>query len=214
MTVTCIHLFTCLSYRKKCCESQTMQWLHKTIYNLPEHLRLDFTAYFWHNIRGSLIILKWSKNTCRSLRVPLKGCKMSFCLFVCRDCLYLCVLNSGTSFVAGFAIFSALGFMAYEQNTDISKVAESGESWEHVQWSRDEEVKEWKKPTLQFCTHRSSFLTPSLSLQVLAWHSSLTLELLPWCLFLSSGRYSFSLWSSCWDLTVRLVTLFELREWL
>lgn len=41
--------------------------------------------------------------------------------------MYLCLLNSGTSFVAGFAIFSALGFMAYEQNTDISKVAESGE---------------------------------------------------------------------------------------
>ncbi|KAK2862042.1 hypothetical protein Q5P01_001575 [Channa striata] len=43
-----------------------------------------------------------------------------------RDCLYLCLLNSGTSFFAGFAIFSALGFMAYEQHTDISKVAESG----------------------------------------------------------------------------------------
>ncbi|KAM4613631.1 sodium- and chloride-dependent GABA transporter 2-like [Polymixia lowei] len=43
-----------------------------------------------------------------------------------KDCIYLCLLNSGTSFVAGFAIFSALGFMAYEQNTEISKVAESG----------------------------------------------------------------------------------------
>ena len=41
--------------------------------------------------------------------------------------MYLCLLNSGTSFVAGFAIFSVLGFMAYEQNTDISKVAQSGE---------------------------------------------------------------------------------------
>lgn len=49
--------------------------------------------------------------------------------FAFRDCLYLCLLNSGTSFVAGFAIFSALGFMAYEQNTDISNVADSGE-WE------------------------------------------------------------------------------------
>lgn len=53
---------------------------------------------------------------------------MAFFL-VFRDCLYLCLLNSATSFVAGFAIFSALGFMAYEQNTDISNVAESGE-WE------------------------------------------------------------------------------------
>lgn len=46
----------------------------------------------------------------------------------CRDCLSLCLLNSGTSFVAGFAIFSILGFMAYEQNVPISEVAESGES--------------------------------------------------------------------------------------
>lgn len=44
----------------------------------------------------------------------------------CRDCVYLCLLNSGTSFVAGFAIFSVLGFMALEQGVDISMVAESG----------------------------------------------------------------------------------------
>ncbi|KAG9353040.1 hypothetical protein JZ751_017616, partial [Albula glossodonta] len=43
-----------------------------------------------------------------------------------RDCLMLCCLNSGTSFIAGFAIFSVLGFMAYEQNVPIEAVAESG----------------------------------------------------------------------------------------
>lgn len=43
-----------------------------------------------------------------------------------RDCLSLCFLNSGTSFVAGFAIFSILGFMSYEQDVPISEVAESG----------------------------------------------------------------------------------------
>lgn len=35
-------------------------------------------------------------------------------------------LNSGTSFVSGFAIFSVLGFMAQEQGVDIAEVAESG----------------------------------------------------------------------------------------
>ncbi|XP_061494654.1 sodium- and chloride-dependent betaine transporter-like [Rhineura floridana] len=43
-----------------------------------------------------------------------------------RDCFMLCFLNSATSFVAGFAIFSVLGFMAQEQGVPISDVAESG----------------------------------------------------------------------------------------
>ncbi|XP_069043892.1 sodium- and chloride-dependent GABA transporter 2-like [Lepisosteus oculatus] len=43
-----------------------------------------------------------------------------------RDCFQLCVLNSGTSFVAGFAVFSVLGFMAHEQGVPIAEVAESG----------------------------------------------------------------------------------------
>lgn len=50
-----------------------------------------------------------------------------------RDCIMLCCLNSGTSFVAGFAIFSVLGFMAYEQGVPIAEVAESGkcQRWGH-----------------------------------------------------------------------------------
>uniref|UniRef100_A0A8C5N4L8 Sodium- and chloride-dependent taurine transporter n=1 Tax=Leptobrachium leishanense TaxID=445787 RepID=A0A8C5N4L8_9ANUR len=43
-----------------------------------------------------------------------------------RDCMLLGCLNSGTSFVSGFAIFSVLGFMAQEQEVDIADVAESG----------------------------------------------------------------------------------------
>lgn len=36
------------------------------------------------------------------------------------------MLNSLTSFVAGFTVFSVLGFMATKLNVDISVVAESG----------------------------------------------------------------------------------------
>ncbi|XP_026786519.3 sodium- and chloride-dependent GABA transporter 2-like [Pangasianodon hypophthalmus] len=53
-----------------------------------------------------------------------------------KDCIYLCLLNSGTSFVSGFAIFSVLGFMAYEQETDISKVAESGPGLAFIAYPR------------------------------------------------------------------------------
>lgn len=52
---------------------------------------------------------------------------LNSCVFVfCRDCLWLCLLNSGTSVVAGFAVFSVLGFMAHEQGVPIAEVAESG----------------------------------------------------------------------------------------
>ncbi|XP_069554515.1 sodium- and chloride-dependent GABA transporter 2-like isoform X1 [Brachyistius frenatus] len=43
-----------------------------------------------------------------------------------KDSFMLCLLNSSTSFLAGFAIFSVLGFMAEEQGVDISSVAQSG----------------------------------------------------------------------------------------
>ncbi|KAM3924881.1 sodium- and chloride-dependent betaine transporter-like [Leptodactylus fuscus] len=43
-----------------------------------------------------------------------------------RDCIALCLLDSFTSFLGGFAIFSVLGFMAQDQGVPISDVAESG----------------------------------------------------------------------------------------
>ncbi|CAL1606303.1 unnamed protein product [Knipowitschia caucasica] len=43
-----------------------------------------------------------------------------------QDAFMLAMINSGTSFFAGFVVFSVLGFMAAEQGVDISKVAESG----------------------------------------------------------------------------------------
>ncbi|XP_060758977.1 sodium- and chloride-dependent GABA transporter 2-like, partial [Neoarius graeffei] len=53
-----------------------------------------------------------------------------------RDCICLCLLNSGTSFVAGFAIFSILGFMSVEQNVPISEVAESGPGLAFIAYPR------------------------------------------------------------------------------
>ncbi|XP_054456756.1 sodium- and chloride-dependent betaine transporter-like [Anoplopoma fimbria] len=43
-----------------------------------------------------------------------------------KDSLWLCLLNSATSFISGFAVFSALGFMADTQGIPIDMVVESG----------------------------------------------------------------------------------------
>ncbi|XP_076015536.1 sodium- and chloride-dependent GABA transporter 2-like [Genypterus blacodes] len=43
-----------------------------------------------------------------------------------KDSLWLCLLNSGTSFTAGFAVFSALGFMAHKQGVSMDVVIDSG----------------------------------------------------------------------------------------
>ena len=40
--------------------------------------------------------------------------------------IFACV-NSGTSLLAGFVVFMALGFMANEQGVDVGDVAESGQ---------------------------------------------------------------------------------------
>uniref|UniRef100_A0A8C1UFQ8 Transporter n=1 Tax=Cyprinus carpio TaxID=7962 RepID=A0A8C1UFQ8_CYPCA len=53
-----------------------------------------------------------------------------------KDCFRLCLLNSSTSFIAGFAIFSMLGFMAQEQGVDIADVVESGPGLAFIAYPR------------------------------------------------------------------------------
>ncbi|XP_037642349.1 sodium- and chloride-dependent GABA transporter 2-like isoform X1 [Sebastes umbrosus] len=53
-----------------------------------------------------------------------------------KDAFALCLLNSTTSLIAGFAIFSVLGFMSYELGVDIATVAESGPGLAFIAYPR------------------------------------------------------------------------------
>ncbi|KAK7945160.1 hypothetical protein WMY93_000888 [Mugilogobius chulae] len=53
-----------------------------------------------------------------------------------RDAFMLCALNSLTSLVAGFAIFSVLGFMSHDLGVNISMVAESGPGLAFIAYPR------------------------------------------------------------------------------
>ncbi|XP_068598353.1 solute carrier family 6 member 11a [Brachionichthys hirsutus] len=53
-----------------------------------------------------------------------------------KDAFVLCLVNGASSFVAGFAIFSVLGFMSYEQGLPISEVAATGPGLAFIAYPR------------------------------------------------------------------------------
>lgn len=83
---------------------------------------------------------KWQKNVMKTFKstrfstgqnnpfshVFLTLFSLYFLICFLRDTFGLCLVNGGSSFVAGLAIFSVLGFMSYEQGLPISQVAASG----------------------------------------------------------------------------------------
>ncbi|XP_057694538.1 sodium- and chloride-dependent GABA transporter 2-like [Corythoichthys intestinalis] len=90
-------------------------------YLLPELSRLT-DSQVWMDA-GSQVFFSYS--ICCGTQVVL-GSYNTHSNNCYKDCLWLCLLNSGTSVVAGFAVFSVLGFMAQEQGVSIAEVAESG----------------------------------------------------------------------------------------
>ena len=47
-------------------------------------------------------------------------------LFLCRDAILVGLGNAATSLLAGFVIFSVLGYMAFLKGVSVDDVADSG----------------------------------------------------------------------------------------
>ncbi|TWW69317.1 Sodium- and chloride-dependent GABA transporter 2 [Takifugu flavidus] len=60
------------------------------------------------------------------LQVWLDACSQVLFSYGVSDTVWLCLLNSCTSFVAGFTVFTVLGFMAQKQDVPIGMVVDSG----------------------------------------------------------------------------------------
>ena len=58
------------------------------------------------------------------------------CCCVARDSLIIPCINCGTSFLAGFVVFSVVGFMATEAGLSVDKVVTSGQHMSRACWGK------------------------------------------------------------------------------
>ena len=107
-------------------------------------------------VHYSSILFVWATTTDMASRV----------FAPCRDCFWLCLLNSATSFVAGFVVFSVLGFMAQERGVGVDKVVESGNFQNCLVWSRTFGIFQFSPNSVRLRGGLSTFGLPDQSQEV------------------------------------------------
>uniref|UniRef100_A0A672Q6L1 Transporter n=1 Tax=Sinocyclocheilus grahami TaxID=75366 RepID=A0A672Q6L1_SINGR len=144
-----------------------------------------------------------------------------------KDCFRLCLLNSSTSFIAGFAIFSVLGFMAQEQGVDIADVVQSGPGLAFIAYPRA--VSMMPLPQLwavcfflmilmlgldtQVCCDSQVFFIPARSdLYHLIMKMYILLSSSPLCVCVQGGLYVFQIYDhfSCSGASLLLLSVSDL----
>lgn len=66
-----------------------------------------------------------------SLWTGIPALSLYMIIFSRRDAMITASINCMTSFLAGFVVFSVLGYMSVNQGVEVSEVATDGTSWRH-----------------------------------------------------------------------------------
>ncbi|KAK3082660.1 hypothetical protein FSP39_001726 [Pinctada imbricata] len=109
-----------------------------------------------------------------------------------RDCTIIACINSGTSVLGGFVVFSVLGFMAKLQNVDIDQVADKGPGLAFITYPKA--VSEMPLPQLWAVLFFVMIFTVGLDSQFVGVESFVThfVDIFPRYLYKRSGRMIFT----------------------
>ncbi|KAK3082797.1 hypothetical protein FSP39_005526 [Pinctada imbricata] len=109
-----------------------------------------------------------------------------------RDCTIIACINSGTSVLGGFVVFSVLGFMAKLKNVDIDQVADKGPGLAFITYPKA--VSEMPLPQLWAVLFFVMIFTVGLDSQFVGVESFVThfIDIFPRYLYKRSGRMIFT----------------------
>lgn len=121
------------NYRYNLCQPLNNPLVFKIKSQLNDlELNVDLALSSWRLVPNALLVRERTISCFLSLNsTSLSGClwhvtRSSYFVFFFRHILIFACLNSATSFISGFVIFSVLGFMANKQGLSVDKVAGSG----------------------------------------------------------------------------------------
>ena len=112
---------------------------------------------------------------------------MTILFYHCRHAVTVSFLNGGTSFLAGFAIFSIIGFMAHDAGVSVDEVITSGRTpWASYQI---------RKSVGGTCTGFAGTFSPAPRVSDPDRHQGTSVTHVTWCMPRSlTGGFPWSRW--------------------
>ncbi len=104
------------------------RYCNEIAYAQKNHLRVCYTWILFRQVWADAAVqIFFSLGPCWGGLITLSSYN-KFHNNVFRDAIVIACANCATSLYAGFVVFSFVGFMAYELDKPVEKVAESGKS--------------------------------------------------------------------------------------